>query len=186
MDQEDETTTAHGGVLVELPLGDAAPDFNLEKAVCSHGLFMMAPNHWDPHSKTLKRPLRLNLDDDEISVVVQVSHPPHSAHALHLLVFGTLALSPEQQQSLLVGGVLLYFICIIFLILITDYYKMHISCIFLYSSYFDDGFSFSFFLLLSLLDYHFGCRLAVAALMSSLLVHILAPRLYICLQLEIV
>ncbi|KAL9141064.1 hypothetical protein ABFS82_14G078400 [Erythranthe guttata] len=102
MNGEDETAAAHGGVLVELPLGDAAPDFNLEKAVCSHGLFMMAPNQWDPHSRTLKRPLRLNLAGGETSsLVVHVSHPTHSAHALHLRVVGTRALSPQQQQSLL-------------------------------------------------------------------------------------
>ncbi|KAI3448396.1 hypothetical protein Pfo_005061 [Paulownia fortunei] len=101
MNSEDKTVAAHGGVLVELPLGDAAPNFNLEKAVCSHGLFMMAPNHWDPQSKTLKRPLRLSLDDDETSLLVHVSHPPHSDHTLHLRVFGTDALSPQQQQSLL-------------------------------------------------------------------------------------
>ncbi|KAL1536193.1 hypothetical protein AAHA92_28879 [Salvia divinorum] len=91
-----------GGVLVELELGDAALNFILEKAVCSHGLFMMAPNHWDPHSKTLRRPLRLNLDDDdETSVTVHVFHPPHSPHALHLRVFGTDTLSLQQQQTLL-------------------------------------------------------------------------------------
>ncbi|XP_047961663.1 uncharacterized protein LOC125206450 [Salvia hispanica] len=93
-----------GGVLVELELGDAAWNFILEKAVCSHGLFMMAPNHWDPLSKTLTRPLRLNLDDDDddqTSVTVHVSHPPHSPHALHLRVFGTDTLTLHQQQSLM-------------------------------------------------------------------------------------
>ncbi|KAL0454534.1 UNVERIFIED_CONTAM: hypothetical protein Slati_0792600 [Sesamum latifolium] len=90
-----------GGVLVELPLGDAASNFSLEKAVCSHGLFMMAPNRWDPHWKTLRRPLRLNPDGDETSLMVHISHPTHSADALHLRVFGTHALSPQQQQSLL-------------------------------------------------------------------------------------
>ncbi|KAK4406819.1 hypothetical protein Sango_0688400 [Sesamum angolense] len=88
-------------VLVELPLGDAASNFSLEKAVCSHGLFMMAPNRWDPHSKTLRRPLRLNPDGDETSLMVHISHPTHSADALHLRIFGTHALSPQQQQSLL-------------------------------------------------------------------------------------
>ncbi|KAK6121247.1 hypothetical protein DH2020_045021 [Rehmannia glutinosa] len=105
MNREDKTAATHGGVLVELPLGDAAPNFNLEKSVCSHGLFMMAPNHWDPHSKTLKRPLRPCLDDDETSLMVHISHPPHSIHALHLRVFGTHALSPQQQQSLLLDNV---------------------------------------------------------------------------------
>ncbi|GFP95052.1 hypothetical protein PHJA_001649600 [Phtheirospermum japonicum] len=101
MDREDKIAAAHGSVLVELPLGDAAPTFSLVKAVCSHGLFMMAPNHWDPHSKTLRRPLRLDLDDEETSLMVHISHPSHSIHALHLRVFGTRAISPQQQQSLL-------------------------------------------------------------------------------------
>ncbi|KAL3635196.1 hypothetical protein CASFOL_019743 [Castilleja foliolosa] len=101
MDQEDKITATHGGVLVELQLDAAAPNFSLEKAVCSHGLFMMAPNHWDPHSKTLRRPLRLDRDDDETSLMVHISHPSHSIHALHLRVLGTRALSPQQQQSLL-------------------------------------------------------------------------------------
>ncbi|KAG8364010.1 hypothetical protein BUALT_Bualt19G0081800 [Buddleja alternifolia] len=99
MNWQDETTAAHGGVVVELPLGDAAPDFNLEKVVCSHGLFMMAPNRWDPHSKTLERPLR--LDDDDSSFMVHISHPPHTPHALQLRVFGTPPLSPPQHKSLM-------------------------------------------------------------------------------------
>ncbi|XP_057783649.1 uncharacterized protein LOC131001308 [Salvia miltiorrhiza] len=102
MKREDETATAQGGVLVELQLGDAASNFNLERAVCSHGLFMMAPNHWDPHSQTLRRPLRLNLDDDDdTSFTVHVFHSPHSPHALNLRVFGTNTLTLQQEQSLL-------------------------------------------------------------------------------------
>ncbi|KAL0348172.1 UNVERIFIED_CONTAM: hypothetical protein Sangu_1045000 [Sesamum angustifolium] len=100
-----EQNGAAAAVLVELPLGDAAANFSLEKAVCSHGLFMMAPNRWDPHSKTLRRPLRLNPDGDETSLMVHISHPTHSADALHLRIFGTHALSLQQQQSLLVGSV---------------------------------------------------------------------------------
>ncbi|KAK2978939.1 hypothetical protein RJ640_008720 [Escallonia rubra] len=84
------TIAAGGGggdrrsVVVELPLGDSAAAFDLEKAVCSHGLFMMAPNHWDPLSKTLQRPLRLDYRND----------------SLHLRVFGTDYLSPRHQLSL--------------------------------------------------------------------------------------
>ncbi|XP_022895611.1 uncharacterized protein LOC111409797 [Olea europaea var. sylvestris] len=106
MNTEDTAAaTATGVVVVELPLGDAAATFNLEKAVCSHGLFMMAPNHWDPQSKTLQRPLRLNLDphheDHEASLMVQISHPIDSPHALRLCVFDTSSLSPQHQHSLL-------------------------------------------------------------------------------------
>ncbi|XP_070035535.1 uncharacterized protein [Nicotiana tomentosiformis] len=91
-------------VVVELPLGDGAT-CDLEKAVCSHGLFMMAPNHWDSLSKTLERPLRLseniNDDDHEKSHLVRISQPSDSPHSLHLRVFGTDSLSPLHQRSLL-------------------------------------------------------------------------------------
>uniref|UniRef100_J3MNP5 HhH-GPD domain-containing protein n=1 Tax=Oryza brachyantha TaxID=4533 RepID=J3MNP5_ORYBR len=49
-------------VELELPLCAPPPGsapFDLEAAVCSHGLFMMAPNRWDPASRALVRPLRL-------------------------------------------------------------------------------------------------------------------------------
>ncbi|XP_051151966.1 uncharacterized protein LOC127265960 isoform X2 [Andrographis paniculata] len=85
-----------GCVMVELPLGDAASDFNLEKAVCSDGLFMMAPNHWDSPSKTLTRPLRLSPDG--AASVVRISH--RDRQALHLRVLGTRSLSPPQRRSL--------------------------------------------------------------------------------------
>ncbi|KAM7474426.1 hypothetical protein LguiB_021669 [Lonicera macranthoides] len=91
-------------VVVELPLGDAVDTFDLEKAVCSHGLFMMAPNHWDPLSKTLKRPLRLDSNEDtnsSSSLLVQISHPSHTPGSLSLRVFGTDSLSPLHQKSLL-------------------------------------------------------------------------------------
>lgn len=44
--------------------------FDLEKAVCNHGFFMMAPNCWIPSSKTLQRPLR--LADPSKSVKVSI------------------------------------------------------------------------------------------------------------------
>lgn len=92
-----------GGVLVRLELGGAAATFNLEKAVCSHGLFMMAPNHWDPQSKTLQRPLRLGLDDRETSFIVRVSHPSMCPQELHIRVLGARSLCLQQRHSLLVG-----------------------------------------------------------------------------------
>ncbi|KAL3538425.1 hypothetical protein ACH5RR_001791 [Cinchona calisaya] len=93
-------------MVVELPLGEATATFSLEKAVCSHGLFMMAPNYWDPKSKTFQRPLRLslNLDDPdyERSVTVKISQPCHSYQPLlQLQVLGIDSLSSQQQHSLL-------------------------------------------------------------------------------------
>jgi hypothetical protein len=63
-------------VVLELGLGEAAKSFQLEKAVCSHGFFMMPPNQWDPLSKSLLRPLRLDTtdsDSDSDSVLVRIS-----------------------------------------------------------------------------------------------------------------
>lgn len=111
--EEIPRATADGGVVVvELPLGEAAATFDLEKAVCSHGLFMMVPNHWDPLSKTLERPLRLHSDGESgngnsvpssspTSLLVRISHPSKSPQSLHLHVFGTVFLSPHHQKSLL-------------------------------------------------------------------------------------
>ncbi|KAI6678930.1 hypothetical protein NL676_039726 [Syzygium grande] len=89
---------AAAAVEVEVGLGEAAKTFRLEKAVCSHGLFMTCPNRWDPLSLSLSRPLRLPRGD--VPVVVRISHPPRSA-ALRLLVRGVSALSPSQHRSLL-------------------------------------------------------------------------------------
>ncbi|XP_010256879.1 PREDICTED: uncharacterized protein LOC104597156 [Nelumbo nucifera] len=60
--------------LLTLPLGESVSTFSLEKAVCSHGLFMMAPNQWDPSTKTFQRPLRLS--DETTAILVRISHPP--------------------------------------------------------------------------------------------------------------
>lgn len=94
-------------VVLEIPLGDAAETFNLEKGVCSHGLFMMSPNHWDPLSLTFSRPLRLSLSDSDpqvstptTSLFVSISHPPHLPHSLSVRVYGTRCLSPKHQESL--------------------------------------------------------------------------------------
>uniref|UniRef100_A0A0D9X2E9 Uncharacterized protein n=1 Tax=Leersia perrieri TaxID=77586 RepID=A0A0D9X2E9_9ORYZ len=89
---------------LELPLpsspGAAAP-FDLEAAVCSHGLFMMAPNRWDPASRSLLRPLRL-ASNRAASVTVRVSARP-SSDSLLVSVLGASAsaLSPLDQASIL-------------------------------------------------------------------------------------
>lgn len=95
---------------LELPLGGAPPypgaaPFDLEAAVCSHGLFMMAPNRWDPASRALVRPLRL-ASDRAASVAVRVSrHPARPSDALLVSVLGAPgdALSPPDQTSILVS-----------------------------------------------------------------------------------
>ncbi|KAF8019238.1 hypothetical protein BT93_G0041 [Corymbia citriodora subsp. variegata] len=88
---------------MEMGLGETAETFRLEKAVCSHGLFMMSPNRWDPLSLSLSRPLRLPpdvADDGGVPVVVRISHPPRFP-SLRLLVRGVSALSLSQHRSLL-------------------------------------------------------------------------------------
>ncbi|CAM0907150.1 unnamed protein product [Alopecurus aequalis] len=86
-------------VELELPLGGAP--FDLEAAVCSHGLFMMAPNRWDPASRTLLRPLRL-ASDRSASPLVRVSrHPARPADALLVSVLGADTLSPLDQDCIL-------------------------------------------------------------------------------------
>ena len=105
---ENESESVGQRLLLELPLGKAAQTFNLETAVCSHGFFMMAPNRWDPVSKTLLRPLRLTLHSHSPSVMVRISQPPQRSKCLHLHVYSstTLSLSAENEQALLVLSVL--------------------------------------------------------------------------------
>ncbi|XP_008227745.1 PREDICTED: uncharacterized protein LOC103327233 [Prunus mume] len=67
------------GFSMFLPLGSNS-SFNLEKAVCNHGFFMMAPNRWIPSSKTLQRPLR--LADSTTCVTVSILHPPNRTSLL--------------------------------------------------------------------------------------------------------
>ncbi|KAK7331218.1 hypothetical protein VNO77_25436 [Canavalia gladiata] len=82
---------------MELPLPQGTEAFQLEKAVCSNGLFMMAPNQWDPLSKTLTRPLRLHHHDALSSLIVSISQRPSS---LAVRVHATHSLSPQQQRAL--------------------------------------------------------------------------------------
>ncbi|KAK3199954.1 hypothetical protein Dsin_023369 [Dipteronia sinensis] len=81
--------------------------WKLEKAVCSHGLFMMSPNHWDPLSRSFSRPLHLSLDDNghapPSSVMVRIFHPQETPNSLHDKVYntGSISLSSKEQDTLL-------------------------------------------------------------------------------------
>ncbi|XVF86442.1 hypothetical protein PTKIN_Ptkin18bG0040600 [Pterospermum kingtungense] len=99
MEKRQDEIGNSNSILVELPLGQAAEAFDLEKAVCSHGLFMLAPNQWDPISRTLSRPLRLLDPFSPFTVMVRISHPPTSS-TLHLHVYGTHSLSLQHRHSL--------------------------------------------------------------------------------------
>ncbi|KAH9750127.1 ENDO3c domain-containing protein [Citrus sinensis] len=94
--------------LLKLPLAET---FNLETAVCSHGLFMMSPNRWDPLSRSLSRPLHLsnsldNTDIPSVSVDVTICQPQQDPHSLRIEVRNSASgsapsLSQEQQDALL-------------------------------------------------------------------------------------
>lgn len=51
----------------------AAPaDFEFAEAVCSHGFFVLAPNHWDPRTRTLETAVAFG---DKTAVHVRVTEP---------------------------------------------------------------------------------------------------------------
>ncbi|KAI3763424.1 hypothetical protein L1987_53883 [Smallanthus sonchifolius] len=54
---------------------EVSSTFELEKAVCNHGFFMMAPNRWIPSTKTLVRPLRLPDNNKSVTVSISQSCP---------------------------------------------------------------------------------------------------------------
>ncbi|KAF8679055.1 hypothetical protein HU200_045809 [Digitaria exilis] len=87
---------------LELPPspGGSAP-FDLAAAVCSHGLFMMAPNRWDPAARALVRPLRL-ASDSSVSVLARISaHPARPGAALLVAVQRAGDLSSRDQDYIL-------------------------------------------------------------------------------------
>ncbi|MCE0481905.1 hypothetical protein HAX54_040094 [Datura stramonium] len=73
------------------------PSFNLEKAVCNHGFFMMAPNHWDPSTKSFSRPLR--LADSITSAMTFISQPTREDH-LVVKVYGASILSLKDERAI--------------------------------------------------------------------------------------
>lgn len=58
--------------------------FDLRRAVCSYGYFLLAPNLWDPTSRTLHRPLRVGNGNASRLVHVAITQPPRSRQALRL------------------------------------------------------------------------------------------------------
>ncbi|XP_027076073.1 uncharacterized protein [Coffea arabica] len=79
-----------------MPLKDY-PTFNLEKAVCNHGFFMMAPNVWDPSTKQFTRPLRLS--DSVNSVKVTISQP-HDCSLLLIEVHDMECISDLDKEAI--------------------------------------------------------------------------------------
>lgn len=77
--------------------------FSLEKAVCNHGFFMMAPNRWDPSTKSLSRPLR--LADSITSAMTFISQPLGEDH-LVIKVYGASFLLLKDEQAIQVNRML--------------------------------------------------------------------------------
>ncbi|KAF9626605.1 hypothetical protein IFM89_036466 [Coptis chinensis] len=98
---EKEMSSPYDGCVLYLLLGSSSLTFDLEKAVCSHGFFMMAPNHWDPATKTLQRPFRLFSSSSTTTVVVRIYQPSNDSSNLHVQVVGTHFISSQDKQVLL-------------------------------------------------------------------------------------
>ncbi|MCO5596680.1 hypothetical protein L7F22_050748 [Adiantum nelumboides] len=84
-----------GGACLALPVPH---DFSLQKAVCSYGFFMMAPNSWafSPATRSfLERPLRLL---DGRSVYTKIFE---SSCKLHICVTGVQIVSDAEKDHLL-------------------------------------------------------------------------------------
>ncbi|KAE8677970.1 Cation efflux family protein isoform 1 [Hibiscus syriacus] len=79
---------------LKLALGECSGSFDMEKAVCNHGLFMMSPNVWIPSTKSLRRPLR--LADSNRSVLVTISHPPNQSF---LVIQADASLSSSADEA---------------------------------------------------------------------------------------
>ncbi|GAA0143384.1 hypothetical protein LIER_04081 [Lithospermum erythrorhizon] len=74
--------------------------FNLEKAVCNHGFFMMAPNAWCPLNKCLTRPLR--IADHSTSSLVSITQPQtQSCDFLNVKVHGVDSVSVADKDAIL-------------------------------------------------------------------------------------
>ncbi|KAG4169797.1 hypothetical protein ERO13_A12G103850v2 [Gossypium hirsutum] len=98
--EQEENGNSSSILLVELPLGEATEGFELEKAICSDGLFMLALNHWDPISHSFSHPLCLT--SPPLTVNVCISQPPiFSSSTLYLRIYGASSLSPPHRRSLL-------------------------------------------------------------------------------------
>nr|XP_009804252.1 PREDICTED: uncharacterized protein LOC104249510 [Nicotiana sylvestris] len=72
------------------------PTFTIEKAMCNHGFFMMAPNCWEPSTKSFSRPLRLA---DSTSVMTFISQPPGKDH-LVIKVYGASILWLKDELAI--------------------------------------------------------------------------------------
>lgn len=67
--------------------------FNLERAVCNHGFFMMPPNKWIPSQKSLLRPLH--------NLTFSITQPPNASYILLLpSSHHKLPLSSQLKHSL--------------------------------------------------------------------------------------
>ncbi|KMT07788.1 hypothetical protein BVRB_6g146090 isoform A [Beta vulgaris subsp. vulgaris] len=91
-----QTPPSHCDIFI--PLQNPTSTFNFETAICSHGLFLMAPNEWDPHTKSLLRPLRLSLSSSaaSTSALVRISA---AQRAVLVRVYGVRHLAAEEEDA---------------------------------------------------------------------------------------
>lgn len=91
-----------GCLVLELHASDIHGGFDLAAAVCSHGLFMTAPNRWDSPTRSLRRPLRLSSSS---SIHVSIFQPEPSSPRILISVAAVAgSLTPEDQEAILVSG----------------------------------------------------------------------------------
>ncbi|CAL1379585.1 unnamed protein product [Linum trigynum] len=79
---------------IQVPSG-----FELDKAVCNHGFFMMAPNQWVPSTKTLQRPLRLANSQTTVSASISMAAPDFKFLVVRVANGGELS-QPDREAVL--------------------------------------------------------------------------------------
>ncbi|WCJ44804.1 hypothetical protein M5689_025455 [Euphorbia peplus] len=84
-------------VIIELDISEYS-NFELEKAICNHGFFMMAPNLWISETKTFERPVRLDKNSYK-SVLISISQP-FGLPSLHIRVH-TRSLTLANRRNIL-------------------------------------------------------------------------------------
>ncbi|KAL9690204.1 hypothetical protein QQ045_010601 [Rhodiola kirilowii] len=75
--------------------------FNLAKAVCNHGFFMLPPNNWIPSHQTLQRPIRLSNDSSCMVSIFQSKPLDTNSSYLYVRVHQVSQLPLKYQHEIL-------------------------------------------------------------------------------------
>lgn len=73
-------------------------DYDLARDVCSYGYFVLAPNHWDPKTRTLMRVLELG-EGPAAAVITQPKVPGKRRGAPLKVTFDRTLSRPEQAEA---------------------------------------------------------------------------------------